>query len=446
MSEFIKNLREKTNSLKTDEYLEYNQCSELIQGLLATLNSEGKNNIKIVGQNEMNHRLVSALLLNEHVLLEGLPGVAKTTAVKNLANEMCLFFNRIQFIPDMQPSDLIGKNEIVLKKGKQNKNEFDMEWHEGPLFANFILADEINRAPSKVQAALLEAMGEKQITPFGKEKRMIRHPKVEEYIKSYKSPKGFKKYSKIDFHHLNSTQFSVFATMNPIEIEGTYPLSEAQIDRFCYKTIIRYPDYKYLQDITDLVFERQHRQEENYRIKSSSTISSADYPDKDDYFLSFCFLQHCRSHIFSTNQDNDTEEEKPKKQYRHIEGKLIEQINKIVYYSNFKNSEAQNNQINDPEQFVLRANMDKDVQAEKLRNEDIFKFIESGSSPRGAENLLKASLVEAFINGIDKVSEKHIRTTAYDVLRHRIRLTIQAKTQHVTSEDVIDLLLDTFLE
>lgn len=417
MSEFIKLLREKTRDGTT---LDYSVCSGIIRELLYSLNSKERGNIKIVGQEEMNRRLVSALILDEHVLLEGLPGVAKTTAVKNLAREMCLFFNRVQFIPDMQPSDLIGRRDIIPTKD----NQFSIQWKDGPLFANLVLADEINRAPSKVQAALLEAMGEGQITPFGMEERVILHHKAKEYLDRHQPP--------ANFNNNGSIQFSVFATMNPIEIEGTYPLSEAQLDRFCFKTIVNYPGFDTLIKVADKVFQDQLEDE-------GKADQSKRIPDKNDFILSLYFLHHCRNVLFAEGEGGNS--------YKHIDGNMIEKISRIVYFSNYKYSSDSQAFMNDHEQLQLQMSFQKKKhdKAKKLKGNPIFRYIESGASPRGVESLIKASLCEAFFDGAPWVKPEHVRRAAHDVLRHRIRLKIQAKTQNITPVHIIEILLNTFL-
>jgi len=434
MPEFIDNLKAECANRRIPP--DYAKCSELIRKLLQILNSAEKGKIKIVGQPEMNKRLVSAFILNEHVLLEGLPGVAKTTAVNNLANEAAQFFNRIQFIPDMQPSDLIGKRDL-----KPVGGSFLPEWKDGPLFANLVLADEINRAPSRVQAALLEAMGEKQITPFGMDKKIIWHENAKAYLENHPPPEIFKRNGRINVDSKASTQFSVFATMNPIEIEGTYPLSEAQVDRFCFKTIVYFPDYDNLLRISDKVFQRQDEENASLRSEnvSSRQGSGSNMPTPEDFLLSLYFIQHCRQQIFERDD---------KGFYRHIEQKMIEKMARIVYFSNYKYDDDPETHMNDPEQLGLQMNLrqEKHALAQKLPTDTNFRYIESGSSPRGLESLLKASLCEAFINGDETVKAKHIREAAYDVLRHRIRLKIQAKTQNIASVDIIEILLNTFLD
>jgi MoxR-like ATPase len=416
MSEYmekLKNLRQQAD---------YPVCSGIAGSLLDSLDTSG-GEIRVVGQRDMNKRLVCALLLNEHVLLEGLPGVAKTTAIKNLAREARLFFNRVQFIPDMQPSDLIGRKEIELT----GASTFASNWQDGPLFANLVLADEINRAPSKVQAALLESMGERQITPLGQASRVIRHQKEFNYLEKCTFPDYLPGSGRINIDDRSATQFSVFATMNPIEVEGTYPLSEAQLDRFCFKTIVRYPSLETLGKISDKVFQAM-----DSTASTSVTVDS----DRDDHILTLYFLRHCRSLIFQASGGVPSRLGFPAK----------EKILNIVYFSDFQPAKDGALPLHDPAQFQLQLRMRDNRKAGKLLQEGHFQFVQSGSGPRGVENLVKASLCEAFLEGAQQVEDRHIRSAAHDVLRHRIRMKIQAKSQGVTAEQIIEILLNAFLD
>jgi MoxR-like ATPase len=410
--------------------MDYNFCSEKIRGLLDILN--GKYEIKIAGQEEMNERIVMAMVLNEHVLLEGLPGTAKTTAIKNLAEEVGLFFNRVQFIPDMQPSDLIGKRDLKMAV-ENGKEHFKTHWVDGPLFANFLLADEINRAPARVQAALLEAMGEKQITPFGQNAKIIRCQEEFLYLNNdYIPPFGGQK---IDLSNKKAVQFNVFATMNPIEMEGTYPLSEAQIDRFCFKTIVYYPDIVNLSAISMKVLQDY---EKSFQILEKHEKS--DKEKREDMVLGLYFLRECRMKIFEKDKDGS---------FKHIKQDMLQKLYNIIYFSHFQ-ADGENrsgNYAGDPKQLEIRLNMLKkqNIKARKILNHDVFCYIDSGASPRGLENMVKASLCQAFLEGDLLVNEKHIEKVIYDVLRHRIRVNIQAKTSNIDSVDVINEMIDIFL-
>jgi MoxR-like ATPase len=413
---------------KPGQKVDYNYCSERVRELLDILN--GKYEIKIAGQEEMNERLVMAMILNEHILLEGLPGTAKTTAIKNLAQEVGLFFNRVQFIPDMQPSDLIGKRDLKLEADKEH---FETEWVDGPLFTNFLLADEINRAPSRVQAALLEAIGEKQITPFGQRTKVIRYNKEFEYLNNdYSPPYGGEK---IDPANRSAIQFNVFATMNPIELEGTYPLSEAQIDRFCFKTIVHYPNIDTLSTISMKVL-----QDYNQSFADLSVDKQTEAEKKEDHLRGLYFLRECRRAIFERDKDGS---------FKHIKQDMIDKISYIIYFSNFQIVEKgqAKGYTRSPEQLEIRLNMLKQQysKAQRLADNDLFRYIDSGASPRGQENLVKASLCQAFLEGDQLANEKHIERVIHDVLRHRIRVNIQAKALNLDSTDVINELLEIFL-
>ncbi|MEM7391093.1 MAG: AAA family ATPase, partial [Verrucomicrobiota bacterium] len=302
--------------LDANATLPASSCSALLRQLeqqsMAGLDDPEKP-MRMQGQDALVHRLMMAVVLNEHVLLEGLPGVAKTTSVEFVAQDTGLTCRRVQFVPDMQPSDLVGKDQInlaALSNSRGNWNQETRYWENGPIFNNIVIADEINRAPSKVQAALLESMAEKGITPFGKKKFVIRstaewrmwmrwifaHPvyrraevwgpfwpsvseagpqitgklmaRIEQALSEQhwhlfgpefpwadRSEIGENTFgaTPIDLRNPKDAQFTVFATMNPIELEGTFPLSEAQSDRFCFKTLVKYPSYQALKAVTRMI-------------------------------------------------------------------------------------------------------------------------------------------------------------------------------------------------
>ena len=291
----------------------------------------------IVGQSHMLDRLLIGLLSNGHVLLEGVPGLAKTLTIKSLAQATHVKFNRIQFTPDLLPADVIGT--LIYN---QQKNEFVIR--KGPIFANFVLADEINRAPAKVQSALLEAMQERQVT-IGDTTYKLDEP------------------------------FLVLATQNPLEQEGTYPLPEAQVDRFIMKVIVDYPKMNEEQLIL-----RQNVQGTFATIKQVVSIQEV------------------------TNAKELT---------RHIymDEKIEQYILDIVFATR------------NPELYKL----------EKLK-----PLISYGASPRGSINLGLAAKGQAFLNKRGFVIPEDVRSICKDVLRHRIGLTYEAEAENVKVEDVIE--------
>lgn len=295
----------------------------------------------IIGQNHMVERLLIGLLSNGHILLEGVPGLAKTLAIKSLANTINAKFSRIQFTPDLLPADVIGTMIY-----NQQKNEFVVR--KGPIFANFILADEINRAPAKVQSALLEAMQERQVT-IGN-----------------------------DSYHLEEP-FLVLATQNPIEQEGTYPLPEAQVDRFMLKVIIDYPSKTEEQAII-----RQNvlnlQQPRINAVVSSSEILNARQLVREVY----------------------------------MDEKVEQYIINIVFASRY------------PEQYNLSK---------------IKPLISYGGSPRASINLALAAKTYAYLNKRGYVIPEDVRNICKDVLRHRIGLTYEAEAENVNGEMIIDELL-----
>ena len=295
----------------------------------------------IIGQTHMLDRLLIGLLTNGHVLLEGVPGLAKTLTIKSMAQAIHARFSRIQFTPDLLPADVIGTMIY-----NQQKNEFVVR--KGPVFANFVLADEINRAPAKVQSALLEAMQERQVT-IGETTYKLDEP------------------------------FLVLATQNPLEHEGTYPLPEAQVDRFIMKVIVDYPSMPEEQLII-----RQNVQELSL-LPVNQVIS----------------IQEVLQARELTRQI-------------YMDEKIEQYILDIVFATR------------EPAQFKL----------EKLK-----PLISFGASPRGSINLGLAAKGQAFLNKRGFVIPEDIRSICKDVLRHRIGLTYEAEAENVIVEDVIEDIL-----
>jgi len=295
----------------------------------------------IVGQKYMVERLLIGLLSNGHVLLEGVPGLAKTLSIKTLASAIQAKFHRIQFTPDLLPADVIGTMVYNQKTG-------DFSVRKGPIFANFILADEINRAPAKVQSALLEAMQERQIT-IGDTTYPLAEP------------------------------FLVLATQNPIEQEGTYPLPEAQVDRFMLKVRIDYPN----------------REEERLIMRQNIAGVGAD--------------------IKAVISTDDILKARGLVQEVYMDEKIERYILDIVFATR------------NPKDFKL----------EKLR-----ALINYGGSPRATINLALASKSYAFVKRRGYVIPEDVRAICHDVLRHRIAVTYEAEAENLTSENIIDEILN----
>lgn len=298
-------------------------------------------NKSIIGQKQMLERLLIALLGNGHILLEGVPGLAKTLAIKSLAQAIDAKYSRVQFTPDLLPSDVIGTQIYNIQK-----NEFAIK--QGPVFANFVLADEINRAPAKVQSALLEAMQERQVT-IGDESHLLPEP------------------------------FLVLATQNPVEQEGTYPLPEAQSDRFMLKTVITYPKKEEEQLIM-----RQNLQGGAEKIKPVVKLET---------------ILKARETIREVYMDEK------------IERYILDII------------------------FATR-------KPEDYRLPSLKPLIEFGASPRGSIALANAAKVYAFIKHRGYVIPEDVRAVVQDVLRHRIGITYEAEAENVSSEDLISQIVD----
>lgn len=297
----------------------------------------------IVGQKHMVERLLIGLLSNGHILLEGVPGLAKTLAINTLAKCVDAQFSRIQFTPDLLPADLVGTMIY-----NQKKEEFTVR--KGPLFANFVLADEINRAPAKVQSALLEAMQEKQVT-IGDNTFKLPNP------------------------------FLVLATQNPVEQEGTYPLPEAQVDRFMLKVVISYPTKEDEKKIIASNISPQGMPTPNVILKPEDIINARQVV-RDVY----------------------------------MDEKIERYIVDIVFATRF------------PQNYKL---------------ERFAPLINFGGSPRASINLALASKAYAFIKRRGYVIPEDVRAICLDVLRHRIGLTYEAEAENITSESIINEILNT---
>tara|TARA_A100000164_G_scaffold272988_1_gene244963 strand:+ start:777 stop:1778 length:1002 start_codon:yes stop_codon:yes gene_type:complete len=295
----------------------------------------------IIGQKHMVERLLIGLLGQGHILLEGVPGLAKTLAINSLSKAVKGSFSRVQFTPDLLPADVIGTMIYNIKQ-----NEFSIK--KGPVFANFVLADEINRAPAKVQSALLEAMQEKQVTIGDKTFKL-------------------------------TPPFLVMATQNPVEQEGTYPLPEAQVDRFMLKTVIDYPKIEEEQEIV-----RSNINDSFGEIKPVVSVKE---------------IMNAQKSVRSVYMDD----------------KIEKYILDIIFATRY------------PEKFGL---------------EELKPFINFGASPRGSINLANASKCFAFIKRRGYVIPEDVRAIVLDVLRHRIGLTYEAEAENITSEDIINKIVN----
>jgi MoxR-like ATPase len=295
----------------------------------------------IVGQKHLLDRLLIALLTNGHVLLEGVPGLAKTLALKTMAGAIAVRFKRLQFTPDMLPADIVGTMIY-------NPQDGAFRTKHGPIFSNLILADEINRAPAKVQSALLEAMQERQVT-IGDETYPLPNP------------------------------FLVLATQNPLEQEGTYPLPEAQIDRFMMKVVVTYPNRAEERAILDAMATSEALPSVRPVVSAQQILSAR--------------------HVVNT---------------LYVDDKIRNYIVDLVLATR------------PPIAATLK----------------LDGYIQTGASPRATINLTLAARAMAFLNGRHYVTPQDVKTIALDVLRHRVSVTYEAEAENVTSEDVIHKILD----
>ena len=333
-------IQENNSTVNNVDISKINALIEKESGFIDLLNMEiGK---VIIGQKHMVESLLIGLLSNGHILLEGVPGLAKTLAISTLSKVIDVDFKRVQFTPDLLPADLLGTMIY-----NQKKEEFISK--KGPLFSNFILADEINRAPAKVQSALLEAMQERQITIGDK---------------TYKLPEPF----------------LVMATQNPIEQEGTYPLPEAQVDRFMLKVVLPYPN----------------REEEKLIVRAN--VSSEGFPTPNKIVDPKQIIK-ARDIVKQIYMDE----------------KIEKYIIDIVYATR------------EPEYYQL---------------EEIKHFISFGGSPRASISLASAAKAYAFLKKRGYVIPEDVRAVCADVLRHRIGLSYEAEAENITTENVITTILN----
>jgi MoxR-like ATPase len=297
----------------------------------------------IVGQDVLIKHLFTCLLCGGHALIEGVPGLGKTLIVRSLSKILDLKYSRIQFTPDLMPADILGTN-IVKEDGKGSRY---FEFYKGPIFGQLILADEINRASPKTQSALLEAMQEEKVTVFGTK------------------------------YHLEPP-FMVLATQNPIEMEGTYPLPEAQIDRFFFKLKINYPDQDQLQEIIA-------KTTEDYQYELRGVIGADSILEMKSLVKQVPIATHVKDYAI-----------------------------KLVLASHPDNTHA---------------------------TEQVKEYVLFGASPRGVQSLILAGKVSALIDGRYNVSIEDINDVAKPALRHRIALNIRGETEGVDTDDIVDEIL-----
>jgi MoxR-like ATPase len=323
-----------------DELHEINRRVEALRARLDPLYHEiGR---VIVGQRVMIDRLLVGLLTGGHILLEGVPGLAKTLAVRTMARGLRLSFQRIQFTPDLLPADVIGTQIYNPRSG-------DFSIKKGPVFANLILADEINRAPAKVQSALLEAMQEKQVT-IGETSYLLEEP------------------------------FLVLATQNPIEQEGTYPLPEAQVDRFMLKLKLTYPS----KDEELEILERMAAVEQHLAVEP--VLAPED--------------------VFALRRGIDQV---------YVDEKIKRYIVEVVHATR------------KPDEYGL----------------DIGPYVQYGASPRATIFLARAARANAFLEGRGYVTPQDVKAMGYDVLRHRVSITYEAEAEELTSDDLLQKVFDS---
>ena len=313
----------------------------------------------IIGQASVIERLIIGLLANGNLLVEGLPGLAKTRAIKALAKNVEADFSRIQFTPDLLPADVTG-TEVYYSAGGDGEFRFE----PGPIFANIVLADEINRAPAKVQAALLEAMEERQVTVAGTT-------------------------------HAMPPLFMVMATQNPVEQEGTYPLPEAQMDRFLMKVLIEYPPVEDEVKVVQLVRGEEIRA--NEAANESTDASASSSANQPTSAIPQSVIFEARTEIGNI----------------HVADAMERYIADLVYAT----------------------------RTPEVYSADLKRWIEVGGSPRASLALDKCSRTHAWLNERDYVDPEDVRAIAHDVLRHRLMLSYEAQVDNMSADDVVSAVV-----
>ena len=525
----VKTLLERLVDLPKEEDLSFSNCTELIDLLKKQLISDGESNdlyrikgMRIIGQDDLVDRSILTLLLNEHILLEGLPGVAKTQSVKYLATDTGLTYARIQFIPDMQPSDLVGKNAFDILKlqeaargTKEIRSEEIEGWCNGPFFNNFVVADEINRASSKVQASLLEGMGERQVTPLGHSPHIIRSVREWQmwlrYIRTMQckgrikgqiwgefddtigkmsvsemNPNALQPFvialcnqkfdrfgidfpfgtnhgwfdpmpmfgaSAINLSYTRDVRQSTFATQNPIEQSGTFPMSEAQVDRFNIKYVVKYPDFESLKLISRMINRPQavSDPDSDYVLSPEAELTADKRACRDNVLrASLYFWRRCGELLFG--RPGNIIGSLLEKLYLS-DNQLMDKMTKIVFYTHLKMprtvrvSETMRLLLDQEQQqrmSYLHAHDSKSLNM--LTHHQGFEYVNSGVSPRGIMALPRTALAYAFLKGQGRMTDAHIRAIAPDVLCHRIRLNSQARVKEITTRLFLEVIMDQILD
>ena len=389
----------------------------------------------LVGLETLVRRMIQAVVLGEHCLIEGFPGLAKTQAAKSLAAMLGLSFQRIQFVPDLMPSDLIHRERLNLDKDGRAA----IEWRPGPIFTNVLLADEINRASPKAQAALLEVTEERQVTPMYRPRMIARPPEEAEILLNH-GP--YFDHETIEYDSHEGQAFVVLATMNPIEQEGVYPLSEAQLDRFAFHVVLDYPDYADLDRIGRHAF--------------GDPAATVPPHRPEDHARTLYFLARVRRLILGPSARN--------RWFCPGNSLLRAQVSDLIELTHARpradGSAAARGVALPKHERVARLLDDRkkdpnramQAYATNLSDKiegDTYPEVITGASPRGLLKLIRAAHAEALMNG--KVSPddanllaptwSDVAAVAPDILRHRIRLNPSSVAMGMRSDAVIEELM-----
>ena len=435
---------------------------------------------KVFGQNELIRYLLMAVTLQEHLLVEGLPGEGKTYSVEHLTKITGTTHTWLQGRPDVVTSDVVGKQILTIESAGEQKGTPRLRFVRGPVFSNLLVFDEINRAPGKIQAMLLLVMQNREVTdPRNGKKIPVLHPKQRRDLRQTRDS-GVRECYGIripdpahDMFTSRDIRQTVIATQNPIELEGTYPLPEAQTDRFAFFVEVIHPEIGAYLPI--LLTRLMQTEQDEPTKKNVPPINSDDARTIPMWIRLNCLFDHIRGHLFEGVEsmmgkflrlkEIPEQEGSPRRIVLRLRGSseqqgLLHRVLLLVYFTRWRHKADDGaDDLNEPfvgrrdpilervEKFLREwlPNTPIRSQVESMMEQRCWQFVERGSSARGLLSLVSAAIVTAFLERKEKVNREHFRRNVQATLGHRIGMTTRAETEGVTAEQVLNLLCETFL-